>query len=155
MAQQRRKLMWLSTTVFVVVGAGALQCIAFPTTAEIRVAISVAERVELHVFIEGNEEAGRTVAVITEREDIDALAQSIRIVGIWLPLDELIGNSYRITAVNGEVRTDIIIRGGYRIKDGCWFASISPQAMEVFMYLVAKQGGTIPHPRELLVGEHK
>lgn len=150
---KRRGRPVLTVPAAVVIGAllllWGLQCIIFPSSDHFRSVISAAERVELQAFIENSGRKPLVLAVITDRKDILALASSVELRGIWLPFDELTGNSFRIRAVLKQQNTDIVIRGGYRLKCGDWFIGISPSLMDTFVRLVEDSGGKMPSLNDL------
>ena len=124
----------------------------FGTQSAIRRAIVDADRVELRAFWEGHVDAAPDLATITALEERALLAESIKLRGVWLPLDDLVGNSYRIRAVRGNAVTDIILRGGGDLQLGGrrWYIPTDGNAIPVFVDHVRTHGKTIPQWTEML-----
>lgn len=145
-----RRTPWLARwviafVVLVPIGYWLWQAVAFPGTADYRKLISTADQVEIRAFIVGHVEDGDDLVTLTDQGDLDLLASSIRITGPWLPVDELIANSYRIRAVRDGDTYDIVIRGGDRIRAGdVWHARIAPGVVGTIKTLVQTRGGHMP-----------
>ena len=138
-----------ATVVVVLLFLWGLQYAVFPRATYFSDLIVKADRVELRAFIENSTREPLVLTVVTDREDVAALADSIELRGVWQPFDELIGNSYLIRTVRGQVSTDIVIRGGYRLKHGNWFIGVSPSLMDTFVRIVEESGGRMPSLRDL------
>jgi len=122
------------------VAAYWLHFLFFPSADDYAAMIAGADRLELRIFFEGNEEGGTTVASIEDPQIMHELADSIAIDSIWLPLDVLIGNSYCIRTFRNDHSADIIIRGFGRIQHGNWYARVSPKVLTLFVEIVQKEG---------------
>lgn len=138
-------VIFVGVLVLGVLGAWVWQRSTFPTTNKYRQLIRTADHVEIRAFLVGHVENGHDVAVLNTPGDLADLADSLRITGPWLPLDELTANSYRLRIVNGGRATDIVIRGGDRIRTGTvWHAALSPSLVDTIRSLVHKNGGEMP-----------
>ena len=139
--------------VVLVMGSVVLmQRCLLPTTREYRRLIASADRVVIRFYLENNLQHGQDVVALTDKDEISDLAQSFRIKGIWLPLDDLIWRSYRVRCFHGQKYEDIIVRGGGSVRDksGIWHAPITADFLRTIVRIVEDAGGTIPPPEELL-----
>lgn len=150
---RRGTVISVSVLVLGVLGVWVWQRSTFPTTNQYRELIRTADHVEIRAFLVGHVEKGHDLAVLNTPGDLASLADSLRITGPWLPLDELTANSYRLRIVNSGRATDIVIRGGDRIRTGTvWHAGVSPGVVETIRSLVHKNGGEMPDWRSLAGG---
>ena len=147
-----RKVWLLAIGVSVVfVGLWVGLRVLFPWTADYQELIRTADRVEVRAYLINNETRGTDFLVITDPGEIATLAKSIQITGIWIPLDELVANSYRIRVIGKGDTTDIVIRGGNRIRHGTvWHAAIGEEWSSTIRDLVRRHGGVMPNWKEML-----
>lgn len=145
--RRKRRLLSIPLLVVLAVIGGLLlwQALAFPRTGTLRALIRSGERVEVRAYFIHNEARGVDFLVLTDPVECAALADSFRIVGLWLPFDELIANTYRIRVIRGGESTDIILRGGTRVQHGgLWHAPIGDGLHNTIQQLVARHGGAMP-----------
>lgn len=145
-----KAVMFLALSLMFLLGlAVAMYRTALPTEMYYRRIIRDADQIELIAFLESNQETGIHLAIIKDAREKLLLADSVSICGLWMPLDELIGNSFCMRIIKGSSVDDIVLRGGSQIKYGRWFVSISPSTMQTFRRLVKEHGRTMPTLEEL------
>lgn len=126
------------------------QSLAFPSTTDYRALIRSADRIEVRAFLVNDMAGGQDFLTLTDGDDIALLADSMRVTGLWAPLDELVANSFRIRIIGQDGTSDIIVRGNHRVRHGeVWHASIDPSLARAIDRLARKQGSAIPSWRSL------
>ncbi len=120
------------------------QYAAFPRSSDYQEIIRTADRVEVRAFIINNESGGTDFLVLSDPTDLAMLADSLRVTGIWIPVDDLIANSHRIRVIGEGGTTDIVIRGFTRIRSGIWHAPIDESLMTTINDLAQKHESKIP-----------
>ena len=99
---RRRGWLVAATTILVLL---TLQAVRILSGASYRRIIREAESVEIRAFIVNNVAGGVDIAKLTEKDGIEDLADSFNVIGVWVPWDELVANSYRLrTTRNGVTR---------------------------------------------------
>jgi len=133
--------------------AGILICrqvLVVVSSRYVRNIIRRADAVEVHAFFVNNDASETTLARLTDREQIEELADAVRIAGIWIPADILIANSYRIRIFNGADTRDIVLRGGmYITLDEVWFARLASDTLQRIHAVVEQAGGQRPNWRAM------
>ncbi|MBU0638811.1 MAG: hypothetical protein KKB50_08100 [Planctomycetes bacterium] len=143
-------MVWLLIPVLTVAGMlWSWQAFAFPRTGEYRELIQTADRVVVRAFLVNDEAGGIDFLELIEPADRAVLASSFRVTGLWMPLDELIANSYRIRVIAEGRPSDIVIRGD-RVRSGTvWHARIDRVLFDTIEDLVRDHGGNMPDWRAL------
>ncbi len=126
------------------------QWLTFPTQHYYRSLVRNAEFVELDFSVLPDFKKCILMTKVTARDDLNLLANSIKFRGIWLPLETLVGNSYRIRVrkKNGMIE-DIIVRGWNGIRYGRWTISISPSLIKTIKDITRKNGGQLPDEKTI------
>lgn len=145
----RRRAWGVAATTIVVLLT--LQAVRVLSSSSYRRVIREADSVEIRAFIVNNVAGGVDIAKLTEKDDIQELADSFNVVGVWVPWDELIANSYRLRTIRNGVTTDIVIRGD-RVKSGFWHARLSGVLFATIRDLVDETGGSMPQWLKILRG---
>ncbi len=121
----------------------------FPSTSSVRSAIEDADRVEIATFLVHHESQAVDVAILTDRADRAELAANVKIVGPWLPFEELNANSYRIRIERDGQTKVFVIRGDLLTADGTWYARIDTSIFATFRNIARRQGKPWPSSEEL------
>ena len=126
------------------------QVLLVASSRYVRNIIRNADAVEVRAFFVGIRGSETTLARLTDREQIEESADAVRIAGIWIPLDILIANSYRIRIFNGTDTRDIVLRGGTHITlDEVWFARLASDTLRRIHAVIEQAGGQGPNWRQM------
>jgi hypothetical protein len=154
--RKRRRVMLV--TVSVLLGVLLLQWAAFPRTGQYRQLIRNADRIVVQSYLITSQKNGVDFLEITDPAELAQLAESFRIIGLWLPLDELIANTFRLRVFGQQGTTDIVLRSSgtvVRDKGYLWHARISGQLMKTIKALTHKHGGSMPTLQEMLPHDYR
>lgn len=126
-----------------------LQVSLLPTTASVRKAIVSADKVEVSVYLTTNPSGETIVATITDKEDLRTFASHFSLVGVWLPLGELVGNMHRVQIVSGSERAELVIHGSMLTSRTYWYARVDADFFKAVRNLSHRQGRVWPSRDEL------